>query len=381
MPIEHGTTARLLSPYPMRDLTLPNRVVLAPMTRARAGADRIPNEMMGTYYAQRASAGLLITEATTISPAANGWVASPGIYTEAMVQGWARVVRAIHDAGGRVFLQLWHCGRASHSDFHDGDPPPAPSAVRLNGDKIHTPEGKKDYETPRAMDAGEVRQTIDDYGVAAAAAARAGFDGVEVHAPNGYLIDTFLQSKTNRRDDEYGGDVSRRCKFLFDVVDRVCGEFPSNRVGVRLSPNGAFNDMGSPDYRPQFLAAAEGLNDRSLAYLHVLDGLAFGFHELGEPMTLEEFRRVFNGPLMANCGYDQTDAERAIERGDADMVSFGRPYIANPDLVQRYATGRDLEPDYPQRYWYGGGEEGYVYPPADIEDSADTESSDDAASD
>ena len=296
------TTRRLLSPVEIGNLTLPNRVVMAPMTRARAGKQRIANKLMAEYYSQRASAGLIISEATTISPAGNGWVQSPGVYTDAMVDGWKIVTDAVHDAGGRMFLQMWHCGRASHSDFHDGELPPAPSAIKLeNGEQIHTPEGKKDRETPRAMTSAEIAATIEDYGKAAAAAKRAGFDGVEVHAANGYLLDSFLQSKTNYRDDAYGGSVEKRTRILLEIVDRVTQEFDSGCVGVRISPNGAFNDMGSPDYREQFTYVAEQLNSRGLAYLHVMDGLGFGFHDLGAPMTLAEFssmlRRFADGQL------------------------------------------------------------------------------------
>lgn len=355
----------LLEPFRLHDLELANRVVMAPLTRARSGPERIPNAMMAEYYAQRASAGLIISEATTISPQANGWVESPGIYTDAMEQGWKTITRAVHDRGGRIFLQLWHMGRASHSDYHDGLPAVAPSAIPIAGDGIHTPAGKKPYQTPRALETAEVEATVRDYAAAARRARAAGFDGVEVHAANGYLIDQFLQSRTNRRTDRYGGDVAARCRFLDEVVAAVSAEWPAHRVGVRLSPNGVFNDMGSPDYREQFLHAAGLLDRHRLAYLHVVDGLAFGFHSLGTPMTLAEFRPVFHGPLMGACGYTLESAERAVADGSADLVAFGRPSMANPDLVERFRRGWPLADLPPMSLWWTpAGDRGYIDFPA-----------------
>ena len=342
-------------------LTVPNRIVFAPLTRARSGPERIPNELMAEYYCQRATAGLIITEATTVSAQGNGWVESPGIYTDEMEAGWKRVVEAVHEAGGRIFLQLWHCGRASHSSFHDGAPPVAPSAVKLNGEYIHTPKGKEDYETPRSLETDEIAGVIEDYRLAAERAKRAGFDGVEVHSANGYLLDCFLQSKTNQRDDQYGGSTENRARLLKEIFTAVSGVIVADRIGVRLSPNGVFNDMGSPDFREQFLYTAKMLDEFGLAYLHVLDGLGFGFHELGEPMTLAEFRAVYSGTLMGNCGYTRETAEEAIAEGRADLISFGRPYISNPDLVERFANGWDLNPEADMADWYTpGGAKGYT---------------------
>jgi 2,4-dienoyl-CoA reductase-like NADH-dependent reductase (Old Yellow Enzyme family) len=352
---------KLLSPLAMRDLNLSNRIALAPLTRGRSGDDRIPNDIMAEYYQQRASAGLIITEATTISPQANGWVGSPGIYTDAMIAGWRKSTQAIHQAGGLAFMQLWHTGRASHSAFHNGQLPVAPSAIAIDGDEIHTPEGKKPYETPRALETNEIAGVIADYRKAAVNAKEAGFDGIEVHSANGYLLDTFLQSKTNHREDQYGGSIENRFRLLSEVLSAVTEVWPANRVAVRLAPNGGFNDMGSPDYREQFTYAAAELNKLGLAYLHVMDGLAFGFHELGEAMTLAEFRKAFDGPLMGNCGYTQETAEAAIESGDADMISFGRPYISNPDLVYRFQNGVELNPEADMAHWYSPtGATGYT---------------------
>lgn len=359
------STSVLLQPFALHDLTLPNRVVLAPMTRSRAGTARIPNSLMAEYYAQRSSAGLLITEATTISEEANGWNESPGIYTDKMTQGWNQVVQAVHRKNGKIFLQLWHLGRSSHSSFHDGKPAVAPSAIKLNGEFIHTPTGKQPYEVPRALETSEIPRVVEDYRRAAERAKAAGFDGVEVHGANGYLIDTFLQSKTNHRTDQYGGSVENRYRFLKEVVEAVTKVWPAHRVGVRLSPNGAFNDMGSPDFREQFTFVAGQLDHFGLAYLHVMDGLAFGFHKLGEPMTLAEFRKVFHGPLIGNCGYTQEAAEKAIAAGYTDLIAFGRPFISNPDLVERFKHGIPLAPMAPMSDWYSPiGEKGYTDFPA-----------------
>jgi 2,4-dienoyl-CoA reductase-like NADH-dependent reductase (Old Yellow Enzyme family) len=317
--------------------------------------------MMAKYYQQRADAGLVITEATTISPQANGWNESPGIYTDTMVEGWKEVVATVHDAGGTIFMQMWHCGRASHPSFHDGKPHVAPSAIKINADYIHTPKGKEPHATPRALETHEIARVVDDYRQAAQRALSAGFDGVEIHAANGYLLDTFLQSKTNHRDDQYGGSVENRYRILEEVVTAVRSVYPVNRIGVRLSPNGVFNDMGSADYREQFTYVAQQLNQHRLGYLHVMDGLAFGFHELGEPMGLSDFRAVFDGVLMGNCGYTRETAESAIATGQADMIAIGRPFISNPDLVERYRHDWPLNPDAEIADWYSPtGAKGYT---------------------
>lgn len=345
----------------MGDLNLKNRIVLAPMTRARAGTERVPNAWMAEYYAQRSGVGLILTEATTISPQANGWVNSPGIYTDEMVEGWKEVVRRVHGEGCRIFLQLWHMGRASHSSFHNGKLAVAPSAIAIQGEYIHTPIGKQSHEVPRAIETDEIPGIVGEYRRAAENAKMAGFDGVEIHGANGYLIDQFLQAKTNQRTDIYGGSIASRYRFLGEVVSAVCSVYPAERVGVRISPNGMFNDMGSPDYRETFLYVAQQLNTHGLAYLHVMDGLAFGFHGLGTPMTLAEFRPVFHGKLMGNCGYTAEQAEEAIASGLADLISFGRPFISNPDLVERWKNGWALAADAPVETWYTpGGDKGYI---------------------
>jgi|SRR5215469_12731346 len=358
-------TSVLFEPFRFGNLTLSNRVVLSPMTRGRAGTARLPNQLMAEYYAQRSSAGLLITEGTTISEQANGWNESPGIYTDKMTEEWKRTTDAVHQKGAAIFVQLWHTGRASHSSFHGGKPAVAPSAIRINEPEIHTPNGKQPHEFPRALEMSEIATIVEDYRQAAQRAKQAGFDGVELHSANGYLIDEFLQSKTNHRTDEYGGSFENRYRFLKEVTEAVTSVWPAHRVGVRLSPNSPFNDMGSPDFREQFTFVAGQLDRFGLAYLHLVDGLAFGFHKLGEPMTLAEFRKVFRGPLIGNCGYTQETAERVIAQGHADLISFGRPFISNPDLVERFRNGWPLAEPAPTSDWSSPtGAKGYTDFPA-----------------
>lgn len=357
---DHTVSPLLLSPFDLRGLPLRNRMAMAPLTRGRAGRERVPNDLMAEYYTQRASAGLIISEATVISEQGIGWVDSPGIYNDAQVAGWAKITASLHARSTPFFLQLWHCGRASHSSFHGGRPAVSASAIKINGEGIHTPTGKQPYEVPRALEAEEVAAVVQDYRRAAERAKAAGFDGVEIHAANGYLINQFLDSKTNQRTDRYGGSVENRYRFLREILEAVLSVLPASRVGVRLSPNGQFNDMGAPDFRETYTYAARELNVHGLAYLHVVDGLAFGFHEFGEPMTLAEFRALFAGPLMGNCGYTQETAEAAIAAGHADLIAFGRPFLSNPDLVERFAHGWELNPPGDPSIWSAPGAEGYT---------------------
>ncbi len=354
-------TSHLLSDFNLGNLPLKNRVVMAPLTRSRAGAERMPNALMAEYYAQRAGAGLIITEGTTISKQANGWLHTPGIYTKEQTEAWKQIVDAVHAKGTPIFLQLWHTGRASHSSFQENNQlPVAPSAIRIESSEAHTPEGKKPHETPRALQTAEVSQVVEDYRQAAANAKEAGFDGVEIHGANGYIIDEFLQSKTNHRSDKYGGSLENRFRFLKEIIESILTVWDAGRVGVRLSPNGNYNDMGSQDYRETFTYVIEQLNQYQLAYLHVLDGLGFGFHELGEPMTLAELRKIYDGTLMGNCGYDKESAEKAIADGNADLIAFGRSIISNPDLVERFANNWELNPDPEPAIWYSFEAEGYT---------------------
>lgn len=346
------------------DLPIKNRIAMAPMTRGRAGESRVPNELMAEHYLQRASAGLIITEATVVSAQGNGWIGSPGIYTPAMVEGWHRVTERVRPTGTPIFLQLWHCGRASHSDFHNGQLPVSASAVKLNGDHIHTPFGKKEYEVPRPLTVTEIRDTVNDYRQAAVNAREAGFSGVEVHSANGYLLNQFLDSKTNLRTDEYGGTIEKKYRLLGEVLAAVLEVWPAGRVGVRLSPNGVFNDMGSADFRETYLYTIEQLARLNLGYVHIMDGLAFGFHNLGEPMTLAEFRQHYHGVIIGNCGYSKEDAEERIRSKNADIACIGRPFITNPDLVERWRNGWPLAPCDDMSLWYTSGPEGYVDYPA-----------------
>jgi N-ethylmaleimide reductase len=354
-------SSALLSPINLGDFVLQNRIVMAPLTRSRAGEMRIPNALMAEYYAQRSSAGLIITEATVVSKQAIGWLNTPGIYSDEQTQAWKQVVDVVHAKKTPFFLQLWHCGRASHSSFHDNNElPVAPSEIAIESDESHTPNGKQPHEVPRALKTEEIPGIVEDYRKAAERAKAAGFDGVEIHGANGYLIDEFLQSKTNQRSDRYGGSVENRYRFLKEIVEAILTVYPANRVAVRLSPNGNYNEMGSPDFRETFLYVAEQLNSYGLAYLHVVDGLTFGFHALGEPMTLAEFRQVFKGALMGNCGYTKETAEAAIQAGNADLIAFGRSFISNPDLVERFTNNWSLNPNAEMSTWYSFGKEGYT---------------------
>jgi N-ethylmaleimide reductase len=358
----HSTTTvpSLMQPLSIDDLKLKNRIVMAPMTRARAGADRIPNQSMAEYYEQRAGAGLIISEGTHISAQAIGWVNTPGIWSKAQIEGWKKVTEAVHKAGSVMFVQLWHCGRASHSSFHDGALSVAPSALAINEAYIHTPLGKKAHEVPRALETNEIPLIVADYVKAAENAREAGFDGVEIHSANGYLLDTFLQSKTNQRHDEYGGSVENRFRILAMIVEGVSTVLPSRRVGVKIGPNTNYNDVGSPDYRETFSYVASQLDKYDLAYLQVVDGITFGFHNLGEPIKLGEFKALFKGPLMGNCGYTKEAAELAIRDGRADLISFGRPFISNPDLVERFANDWPLNDGASPKLWYSFDLMGYT---------------------
>jgi 2,4-dienoyl-CoA reductase-like NADH-dependent reductase (Old Yellow Enzyme family) len=353
---------KLFEKVKLGNYELNNRMVLAPMTRARAGINRMPNAIMAEYYAQRADAGLLITEATSISIQGLGWNNSPGIYNDEQVEAWKLTTSAVHKKNGKIFLQLWHCGRASHTNFHpELGLPVAPSAIRMEADYIHTPDGKQDTEVPRALEIKEITQIIQDYKDAAKRAMQAGFDGVEIHAANGYLLDTFLQSKTNIREDEYGGSIENRSKLLIEIVAAIKEVLEPGQIGVRISPNGIFNDMGSNNYREQFLFVAKELAEYDLAYLHIMDGLGFGFHELGDPMQLAEFKEVYPGTIIGSTGYTKEKAQAQIEIGAADLIAFGRSFISNPDLVTRFKNDLELNADAQMIDWYSDtGAKGYT---------------------
>jgi len=356
------TNLKLLTPVQLGALSLPNRVVFSPLTRSRSGKEHIPNSLMKTYYLQRVSAGLIITEATVISEQGIGFPNTPGIYNIQQVEGWQEIVRAVHERRGHIALQLWHTGRASHSSFQkDGALPVAPSPIAVGDDAgIHTDAGKQPYQIPRALDTEEVPLIVEDFRQAAENAKIAGFDAIEVHAANGYLIDQFLQSCSNQREDRYGGSKEKRFQFLREIVEAVLTLWEPDKVGIRLSPNGSFNGMGSTDYRESFLFYVQQLAQYRLAFLDIIDGLAFGFHGLGTPMTLAEFRPLFSGCIIGNCGYQKESAETAIEEGNADLIAFGRPYISNPDLVERFTHDWPLNPPSDPATWYSNGPEGYI---------------------
>lgn len=345
----------LFTPVKLGELALPNRIVMAPMTRNRA-VGTLPGERHAIYYAQRASAGLIITEATQVTPRGVGYPDTPGIHDDAQVAGWRLVTDAVHRAGGRIALQLWHVGRISHSSFHGGAPPVSASAVRPAGN-AWTPAGQQPFETPHALTGDEIREVIAAYAAGARRARAAGFDAVEVHGANGYLIDQFLQSGTNQRTDEWGGPVANRLRFLVEVTRAVIDAFGPHRVGVRLSPGSAFNDMADAAPAETFGRAAEALGELPCAYVHVVENQV-----AGESAT-DLIRRHYRGPLISCGGYERPTAIAAVAAGRADAIAFAKHYIANPDLAER------LRQDWPlatanRKTYYGGSDAGYTdYPP------------------
>lgn len=355
------TPHMLLSPYTAGDLTLPNRLVLAPMTRSRALAGCVPTPLAATYYAQRASAGLLVTEGTQVSPQGVGYLRTPGMHSSAQVAGWKVVTDAVHAAGGRVFAQLWHVGRVSHADFHDGQPPVAPSAIRIEGDTF-TPTGRQPFSTPRALPLAEIPGVVAQFRTAAGNAKAAGFDGVELHGANGYLLDQFLRDGANVRPDSYGGSLANRARFPLEVVDAVVDVWGPSRVGYKIAP--AFAMLGMSDSNPvaTFSYLTEALSRRGLLYLHVTEPIAGPQAvDVANRMT-PTLRRLFDGTLIVNGGYDRASGEHAVAAGEADLVAYGVPLLANPDLAERFRLDAPLNaPD--MTTFYTGEERGYTdYP-------------------
>ena len=357
------TAPKLLSPATIGEFDLPNRVVMAPLTRNRARPDsNVPHALNAEYYAQRASAGLIITEATQITPEGKGYAWTPGIHSAEQIGGWRQVTDAVHAQGGRIVLQLWHVGRISHTSLQpDGQAPVAPSAIAADAHTFDG-EGFVQTSTPRALATDEIARVVDDYRQAARNARQAGFDGVEVHAANGYVLDQFLRDGSNTRDDRYGGSIENRVRILREVFEAVTDVWPAGRVGVRFSPFAGFNDMHDRTPMQTFGAAISAASAAGLAYLHLVEGQTGGPRDLPEGGDLDALRARFDGAYMANNGYDRQLAVDAVESGHADLVAFGRPYIANPDLVERFARNAELNaPD--QATFYGGGAEGYTdYP-------------------
>ena len=353
----------LFNPASLGPLQLRNRVVMAPLTRSRAEAGDVPTPLAADYYAQRANAGLIIAEASQISPQGKGYIRTPGIYSPAQVASWKQVTDAVHAEGGHIFLQLWHVGRISHPDLQpEGALPVAPSAVKPEGNAF-TDAGFVPFVTPRALELAELPGIVAQYRQAAQLAMQAGFDGVEIHAANGYLLDQFLRDKTNLRTDAYGGSIENRARLLLEVVDAVTSVVPSERVGIRLSPISPANDIADSDPKALFTYVVEQLNRFKLVYLHVVEGATGGPREVENGFDLQLLRKLFKGTYIANNGYDLALANHARSANQADLIAFGRPWIANPDLVERLKHGADLAQFNPDTL-YGGGAVGYTDYPA-----------------
>ncbi|GGA10024.1 MAG: alkene reductase [Sphingomonadales bacterium CG12_big_fil_rev_8_21_14_0_65_65_10] len=365
-------TEALFQPIKLGAIDAPNRILMAPLTRGRSTQPgSVPNEMMATYYRQRAGAGLILSEATGITREGLGWPAAPGVWSEEQVEGWKGVTSAVHEAGGRIACQLWHMGRLVHPDFLDGEPPVSASATCAPG-HAHTPTGRQDYQPARALGTDEVARVVADYARAAANAMEAGFDGVQLHGANGYLVDQFLRRSTNLRDDRYGGSTANRTRFLREVLTALIAEIGADRVGLRLSPNG--ETQGCDDISPAdtFGAAAGVAEELGIAYLELRQpGVDGTFGQTGVPKQGTMIRDIFTGPLIFNSDYAGEDATRDVRLGRCDAISFGRPYISNPDLDQRLAQQAPLAPnkDVPAS-WYLPGPAGYIDYPTMAEEAA-----------
>jgi len=353
----------LHDPVKVGPYTLPNRLVMAPMTRSRAaGAGRVPTELMAKYYAQRASAGLIVTEATQVSLQGIGYVHTPGIHSPEQVAGWKKVTEAVHAKGGRIFLQLWHVGRISNTTLQEnGQLPVAPSAIAAKGQSMAADYKMVPFPTPRALETNEIAGIVEDFRKGAENAKAAGFDGVEIHGANGYLIDQFLRDGTNQRTDQYGGSVENRIRFMVEVTKAVVGVWGADKVGIRLSPNTAFNDMSDSNPRQVFGAAAKALNDLNLAYIHVTRA-GPGENVPGGPIDADFFRPLFKNTIISAAGYDRAQAEAQLKSGNADMIAFARLFISNPDLPARFKANAPLADADPATF-YGGDAKGYTdYP-------------------
>lgn len=363
----------LLTPY-NKNIKLKNRVVMAPMTRSRADNDekKPTDELQGIYYEQRASAGLIITEGSQVSERAVGYINTPGIHTDAQVEGWKKVTQRVHDKGGKIFIQVWHVGRMSHPDFHNGELPLSSSAINPN-EQSYTQDGFKDTVTPKEMTKEDIKTTVKDFQNAAKNAVEAGFDGVEIHSSNGYLFHQFFNGTSNKRTDEYGGSHENKARFFFEVLDAVKEVIPEEKIGARFNPslNGVFGMTMDEDTIPTFEYIIKKLNDYNLAYIH----LSEPFTDVSDiPYAVTEiakhFRPLYNGTLMINGGFDQDSGNEVIASGNADLVAYGKPYISNPDLVERFEQGIDLA-EWDNDTFYTPGKKGYTdYPMANAEQGA-----------
>jgi N-ethylmaleimide reductase len=352
----------LFSPARFGAIDLANRVVMSSLTRNRAGGGNVPTALAAEYYRQRATAGLILTEASPVCPQGHGYPRTPGIHTDAQIAGWQGVTDAVHKAGGKIAIQLWHVGRISHPDLQpEGALPVAPSALRPAG-QVFTGREMKDFVTPRALDASEIPGLVKNYVQAARNAMDAGFDGIEVHAGNGYLLDQFLRSSTNRRTDAYGGGKEQRARLLLEVLDAACGAIGNDRVGLRLSPVTTFNDIRDESPQETFDYVVQQLNPRRLAFLDILQGTGGAPREQWEPFDYDRLRALYDGNLILNNGYDFASGQAAVSGGKGDAIAFGRLMLANPDLVARFRRGAALnQPDYERLYT--GEERGYTdYP-------------------
>ncbi len=353
----------LFDPITLGAVDAPNRIIMAPLTRGRADKDAVPTDMMVEYYTQRASAGLIISEATGISREGLGWPFAPGLWTDAQVAAWKPVTDSVHAAGGRIVAQLWHMGRQGHSSVYETQPVSS-SATATEG-QAHTFEGKKDFEVARPLETNEIPRLLADYELATRNALAAGFDGVQIHAANGYLIDQFLRDNANFRTDEYGGSIENRVRLLREVAERVISVAGADRTSVRLSPNGDSQGVDDSNPEPLFTAAAKALSDLGIAFLELREPGPDGtFGKTDVPKLSPAIRKVFKGVLIVNSDYDTLEkAQAELDTGDADAISFGRPFIANPDLPERLRTGAPLAKD-DAKTWYSQGPDGYIDYPA-----------------
>lgn len=355
----------LLQEFEMGNITLKNRIVMAPMTRSRADNNgRKPNDLMVEYYRQRSGAGLIITEGSQISERAIGYLNTPGIHTDAQVEGWKKITAAVHEEGGKIFLQLWHCGRMSHPKFHDGEKPLAPSAVNPNA-KSFTQDGLEDTVEPREMTVEDIHETVNEYKRAALNAKEAGFDGVEIHSSNGYLIHQFINERANIREDDYGGSIKNRARFFFEVIDALCEVWEENQIGVRLNPSlhEDFGIIATEETIPTFDYIIHKLNAYDLAYLHLTEPPAKAAQtDFLVPEIAKHYRPIYSGTLMINGNFDQDRGNKIIEEGFADLVAYARLFISNPDLPQRFQNQAPLQ-EWDVNTFYTTGEKGYIdYP-------------------
>ncbi|KAF4315538.1 hypothetical protein JM18_008981, partial [Phytophthora kernoviae] len=364
---------KLFTPLQLgNDLTLKNRVVFGPATRARINPDsHAPDEMHAIYYEQRAGAGLTISEGCAISEQGFGWYGSPGLYTDEQVKGWKEVVDRVHHKGGKIFVQLWHMGRQSHPSFHVNSEVVSASATQYEGGSTRNADGERaGFERARALTKDEIPGVVEQYRKCAELAKQVGFDGAEVHAGSGYLIDQFLQSSTNLRTDEYGGSFENRYRLLHEIVEAVKTVYPSHRIGVRVSPSSKYGGMGSVDNTEMFSYVFERLSEHGLGYLAILDGFGFGYSDKSRVMTVFDVKKHFKGIVMANCSYSRDTAEGVIRSGAADMVSFVRQFMANPDLAERFKNDWPLNTELGYEFYWdpAKGKEGYITPPSHKKD-------------